>query len=79
MLAIYQSKTHPRKFSSKAVKLNLEAVRPDPSIRIEENRYAFPFSFSSLTIFGCLQEIFAVALICLMFNLFIYIGFWIAY
>ncbi|XP_057787478.1 autophagy-related protein 2 [Salvia miltiorrhiza] len=38
MLGNYQSKKHPRKFSSKAVKLNLEAVRPDPSIRIEENR-----------------------------------------
>ncbi|KAL6494724.1 hypothetical protein OROGR_031524 [Orobanche gracilis] len=38
VLGYYQSKKHPRKFSSKAVKLNLEAVRPDPSIRIEENR-----------------------------------------
>ncbi|KAL1534637.1 autophagy-related protein 2-like isoform X1 [Salvia divinorum] len=38
VLGNYQSKKHPRKSSSKAVKLNLEAVRPDPSIRIEENR-----------------------------------------
>lgn len=38
VLGNYQSKKNPRKFSSKAVKLNLEAVRPDPSIRIEENR-----------------------------------------
>ncbi|KAL6514251.1 hypothetical protein OROHE_019238 [Orobanche hederae] len=38
VLGYYQSKKHPRKFSSKALKLNLEAVRPDPSIRIEENR-----------------------------------------
>ncbi|CAA0807541.1 autophagy 2 [Striga hermonthica] len=38
VLGCYQSKKHPRKSSSKAVKLNLEAVRPDPSIRIEENR-----------------------------------------
>ncbi|KAL8541374.1 hypothetical protein ACS0TY_002578 [Phlomoides rotata] len=38
VLGNYQSRKHPRKFSSKAVKLNLEAVKPDPSIRIEENR-----------------------------------------
>ncbi|KAK4401644.1 Autophagy-related protein 2 [Sesamum angolense] len=38
MLGYYHSKNHPRKVSSKAVKLNLEAVKPDPSIRIEENR-----------------------------------------
>ncbi|KAL3614201.1 hypothetical protein CASFOL_042275 [Castilleja foliolosa] len=38
VLSYYQSKKHPRKFSSKAVKLKLEAVRPDPLIRIEENR-----------------------------------------
>ncbi|GFP84565.1 autophagy-related protein 2 [Phtheirospermum japonicum] len=38
MLGYYQSKKHPRKFSSKAVKLNVEAVRPDPLIRVEENR-----------------------------------------
>lgn len=40
VLGNYQSKKNPRKFSSNAVKLNLEAVRPDPSIRIEENRCA---------------------------------------
>ncbi|KAL0384200.1 UNVERIFIED_CONTAM: Autophagy-related protein 2 [Sesamum radiatum] len=38
VLGYYHSKNHPRKVSSKAVKLNLEAVKPDPSIRIEENR-----------------------------------------
>ncbi|KAH6772666.1 hypothetical protein C2S51_011070 [Perilla frutescens var. frutescens] len=38
VLGNYQSKKNPRNFSSKAVKLDLEAVRPDPSIRIEENR-----------------------------------------
>ncbi|PIM99241.1 Cytoplasm to vacuole targeting protein [Handroanthus impetiginosus] len=38
VLGYYQSKKHPRKFSSKAFKLNLETVKPDPSIRIEENR-----------------------------------------
>lgn len=61
MLGNYQSKKHPRKFSSKAVKLNLEAVRPDPLIRIEENRYAICFGFSSLTIFRHFGEISAVA------------------
>ncbi|KAK6136875.1 hypothetical protein DH2020_029387 [Rehmannia glutinosa] len=38
VLGHYQSKQHPRKFSSKALKINLEAVRPDPLIRVEENR-----------------------------------------
>ncbi|KAL7156798.1 hypothetical protein ABFS83_02G033300 [Erythranthe nasuta] len=38
VLGYYESRKHPRKSSSKAVKLNLEAFRPDPSIRIEENR-----------------------------------------
>ncbi|KAK4437873.1 Autophagy-related protein 2 [Sesamum alatum] len=38
VLGYYHSKNHPRKASSKAVKLNMEAVKPDPSIRIEENR-----------------------------------------
>ncbi|KAL0356823.1 UNVERIFIED_CONTAM: Autophagy-related protein 2 [Sesamum calycinum] len=38
VLGYYHSKNHPRKVSSKAVKLNLEAVKPDPSICIEENR-----------------------------------------
>ncbi|XP_042010963.1 autophagy-related protein 2-like isoform X1 [Salvia splendens] len=43
VLGNYQSKKHPRKSSSKAVKLNLEAVRPDPSIHIEENRLRIAF------------------------------------
>ncbi|KAL0422639.1 UNVERIFIED_CONTAM: Autophagy-related protein 2 [Sesamum latifolium] len=38
VLGYYHSRNHPRNVSSKAVKLNLEAVKPDPSIRIEENR-----------------------------------------
>lgn len=38
VLGCYQSKKHPREFSSKAVKLNLDAVKPDPSIPLEENR-----------------------------------------
>lgn len=38
VLGYYRSKKHPRKFSSKAVKLNLDAVKPDPSIPLEENR-----------------------------------------
>ncbi|KAK4487321.1 hypothetical protein RD792_006063, partial [Penstemon davidsonii] len=38
VLGNYQSKKHPRKFSSKSVKLSLEAVKPDPSIPLEENR-----------------------------------------
>ncbi|KAK4493461.1 hypothetical protein RD792_006586 [Penstemon davidsonii] len=39
VLGYYQSKKHPRKSSSKAVKLNLEAVKPDPSVPLEENRF----------------------------------------
>ncbi|KAL3814219.1 hypothetical protein ACJIZ3_015487 [Penstemon smallii] len=38
VLGNYQSKKHPRKFSSKSVKLSIEAVKPDPSIPLEENR-----------------------------------------
>ncbi|XP_075487391.1 LOW QUALITY PROTEIN: autophagy-related protein 2-like [Primulina tabacum] len=38
VLGYYRSKKHPRKFSTKAVKLNLDAVKPDPSIPLEENR-----------------------------------------
>ncbi|XP_073159170.1 autophagy-related protein 2 isoform X2 [Henckelia pumila] len=38
VLGYYRSKKHPRMFSSKAVKLNLDAVKPDPSIPLEENR-----------------------------------------
>ncbi|KAI3445996.1 hypothetical protein Pfo_002661 [Paulownia fortunei] len=55
VLGHYQSKKHPRKSSSKAVKLNLEAVKPDPSIRIEENRHV-PFTYSSLTIFWVFES-----------------------
>ncbi|XP_051146509.1 autophagy-related protein 2 isoform X2 [Andrographis paniculata] len=38
VLGYYKSKKHPRNLLSKALKLNLEAVRPDPALRIEENR-----------------------------------------
>ncbi|KAL2456804.1 autophagy 2 [Forsythia ovata] len=38
VLGHYQSKKYPRKSSSKALKLDMEAVRPDPSIPLEENR-----------------------------------------
>lgn len=38
VLGYYQSKGHPREYTSKALKLNLEAVRPHPSIPIEEYR-----------------------------------------
>lgn len=57
VLGNYQSKKHPRKSSSKAVKLNLEAVRPDPSIHIEENRCAICFNFSILAIFLHLKKL----------------------
>lgn len=40
MLGYYQSKDHPREYTSKALKLDLEAVRPHPSIPLEEYRYA---------------------------------------
>lgn len=38
VLGYYDSKNHPRKSSSKAFKLDLEAVRPDPLIPLEEYR-----------------------------------------
>ncbi|CAA2991579.1 autophagy-related 2 [Olea europaea subsp. europaea] len=38
VLGLDHSKKYPRKFSSKALKLDMEAVRPDPSIPLEENR-----------------------------------------
>lgn len=38
VLGLYHSKKYPRKSSSKALKLDMEAVRPDPSIPLEENR-----------------------------------------
>ncbi|CAL5387906.1 unnamed protein product [Camellia sinensis] len=38
VLGYYQSKSHPRKSSSKAFKLDLEAVRPDPLTPLEEYR-----------------------------------------
>ncbi|XP_048128859.1 autophagy-related protein 2 isoform X2 [Rhodamnia argentea] len=38
VLGYYSSKDHPRESSSKALKLNLEAVRPDPLIPLEEYR-----------------------------------------
>lgn len=48
MLGYYQSKDHPRKSSSKALKMDLESVRPDPLTPLEEYRYAFCFCISSL-------------------------------
>ncbi|KAM7474898.1 hypothetical protein LguiB_022141 [Lonicera macranthoides] len=38
VLGYYQSKDHPREYTSKALKLDLEAVRPHPSIPLEEYR-----------------------------------------
>ncbi|KAL6963999.1 hypothetical protein U1Q18_035005 [Sarracenia purpurea var. burkii] len=38
VVGYYQSKDHPRKSSSKALKLDLEAVRPDPLTPLEEYR-----------------------------------------
>ncbi|KHG30101.1 Autophagy-related protein 2 [Gossypium arboreum] len=38
VLRYYDSKDHPRESSSKAFKLDLEAVRPDPSTPLEEYR-----------------------------------------
>ncbi|KDP42306.1 hypothetical protein JCGZ_01630 [Jatropha curcas] len=38
VLGYYRSKDHPREFYSKALKLELEAVRPDPLIPLEEYR-----------------------------------------
>jgi hypothetical protein len=41
ILGYYHSKDHPRESTSKAFKLDLEAVRPDPLIPLEEYRYIF--------------------------------------
>ncbi|XP_024029007.1 autophagy-related protein 2 [Morus notabilis] len=43
VLGYYDSKNHPRKSSSKAFKLDLEAVRPDPLIPLEEYRLQIAF------------------------------------
>ena len=43
VLGDYHSKEHPRESSSKAFKLDLEAVRPDPSTPLEEYRYGSHF------------------------------------
>lgn len=43
VLGYYQSKDCPRKSSSKAFKLDLEAVRPDPAIPLEEYRLRIAF------------------------------------
>ncbi|KAF8406332.1 hypothetical protein HHK36_008419 [Tetracentron sinense] len=43
VLGYYHSKSHPRESSAKAFKLDLEAVRPDPSIPLEEYRLCLYF------------------------------------
>lgn len=43
VLGSYNSKDHPREFSSKALKLDLEAVRPDPLTPLEEYRLRIAF------------------------------------
>ncbi|XP_059647781.1 autophagy-related protein 2 isoform X2 [Cornus florida] len=43
VLGYYQSKDHPRESSSKAFKLDLEAVRPDPQTPLEEYRLRIAF------------------------------------
>ncbi|XP_038705539.1 autophagy-related protein 2-like isoform X2 [Tripterygium wilfordii] len=43
VLGYYNSKDHPRESSSKAFKLELEAVRPDPIIPLEEYRLCIAF------------------------------------
>ncbi|CAK7329864.1 unnamed protein product [Dovyalis caffra] len=43
MLGYYHSKDHPRESTSKAFKLDLEAVRPDPLIPLEEYRLRIAF------------------------------------
>ncbi|XP_023532824.1 autophagy-related protein 2 isoform X1 [Cucurbita pepo subsp. pepo] len=43
VLGYYNSKNHPRKSSSKAFKLDLEAIRPDPLIPLEEYRLRVGF------------------------------------
>lgn len=43
VLEYYQSKDHPRKSSSKALKMDLESVRPEPSTPLEEYRLRVAF------------------------------------
>ncbi|KAJ6936770.1 hypothetical protein NC652_011455 [Populus alba x Populus x berolinensis] len=43
ILGYYHSKDHPRESTSKAFKLDLEAVRPDPLIPLEEYRLRIAF------------------------------------
>ncbi|KAE9447189.1 hypothetical protein C3L33_20913, partial [Rhododendron williamsianum] len=43
VVGYYQSKDHPRKSSSKALKLKLETVRPDPLTPLEEYRLRVAF------------------------------------
>eukprot|EP00268_Persea_americana_P033736 TRINITY_DN33367_c0_g1_i1.p1 TRINITY_DN33367_c0_g1~~TRINITY_DN33367_c0_g1_i1.p1 ORF type:complete len:2069 (+),score=417.13 TRINITY_DN33367_c0_g1_i1:91-6297(+) len=43
VLGYYQSKKHPRESSTKAFKLDLEAVRPDPFTPLEEYRLRLAF------------------------------------
>ncbi|KAK9109179.1 hypothetical protein Sjap_017239 [Stephania japonica] len=43
VLGYHHSKDHPRESSAKAFKLDLEAVRPDPSIPLEEYRLRVAF------------------------------------
>ncbi|CAN1133503.1 Autophagy-related protein 2 [Linum perenne] len=45
MLGYYHSKDHPRTSNAKALKLDLEAVRPDPLIPLEEYRHAYFFIY----------------------------------
>ncbi|KAJ4965491.1 hypothetical protein NE237_017340 [Protea cynaroides] len=43
VLGYYHSKDHPRESSAKAFKMDLEAVRPDPSTPLEEYRLSIAF------------------------------------
>ncbi|KAI4367619.1 hypothetical protein MLD38_023335 [Melastoma candidum] len=43
VLGYYNSKAHPRESYSKAFKMDLESVRPDPLIPLEEYRLSFAF------------------------------------
>ncbi|XP_078447806.1 autophagy 2 [Wolffia australiana] len=43
VLGYYNSRDHPRESSSKAIKLDLESVKPDPSTPLEEYRLHFSF------------------------------------
>ncbi|KAM0067261.1 hypothetical protein Hdeb2414_s0002g00058911 [Helianthus debilis subsp. tardiflorus] len=47
VLGYYQSKNRPRESRSRALKLNLESVRPHPSIPLEEYRASYCFSHQS--------------------------------